>query len=294
MLTSKQYALLAGVIFLLVLVAGIWYVSQQQKNPSLDQRLAECGSLPNGSTQNVVETTRMFINIPKDLYPNVNLQITSNGATASYISNGGPYGSAIGGQGKPNCWSYYFEFDGTGTVDFASKSGMSGVPDYLAHFIVTASTTTSVTDTGPIVGVGKHCGGFIRNAPVCSAGLHCQLAISNPDTGGTCVANEPAGGIHGTVMLGPSCPVMRNPPDPQCADKPYQTSITVSHAGSPSVVFATAQSAVDGTFTLSLPPGNYIISAAGGTSLPRCSNTSATVGSSGYTQIQISCDTGIR
>jgi hypothetical protein len=142
MLTSKQYALLAGVIFLLVLVAGIWYVSQPQINPSLAQRLAECGSLPNGSAQAVVETTRMFINIPKDLYPDVNLQTTSHGATAGYISNGGPYGSAIGGQGKPNCWSYYFEFDGTGTVDLTSRSGMSGVPDYLIHFIVSASTST--------------------------------------------------------------------------------------------------------------------------------------------------------
>jgi len=130
------------IVLLLILGAGIWYVSQRQTSSSLDQRLAECGSLPNGSTQNVVETTRMFINIPKDLYPDVNLQTTSHGATAGYISNGGPYGSAIGGQGKPNCWSYYFGFDGTGTVDIASKSGMSGVPDYLIHFIVSANTST--------------------------------------------------------------------------------------------------------------------------------------------------------
>ena len=36
-------------------------------------------------------------------------------------------------------------------------------------------------------GTGAHCGGFIRNAPTCAAGYHCQLTISRPDTGGSCV-----------------------------------------------------------------------------------------------------------
>lgn len=34
---------------------------------------------------------------------------------------------------------------------------------------------------------GAHCGGFIRNAPTCAAGYHCQLRVNSPDTGGTCV-----------------------------------------------------------------------------------------------------------
>ncbi len=164
---------------------------------------------------------------------------------------------------------------------------------------------TPTTDGAPVVGAGDHCGGFIQNAPVCSTGFYCQLTGSRPDTGGTCVADKAAGaggggilpfksGIRGTVMLGPSCPVMRNPPDPQCTDKPYQTSVSVSHSSSPTKVFATAESASDGTFKLSLPPGDYIVSAGGNKSLPRCSNVSATVESSGYIEVQISCDTGIR
>ncbi len=36
---------------------------------------------------------------------------------------------------------------------------------------------------------GDHCGGFIKDAPTCAAGFHCQLKISNPDTGGICVAD---------------------------------------------------------------------------------------------------------
>ncbi len=31
------------------------------------------------------------------------------------------------------------------------------------------------------------CGGFIRNAPTCAVGYHCQLQSSRPDMGGTCV-----------------------------------------------------------------------------------------------------------
>lgn len=100
-------------------------------------------------------------------------------------------------------------------------------------------------------------------------------------------------GVRGTVMLGPTCPVMRDPPDPQCADKPYATTIQVSRKGSSSV-FATGKSNADGTFQFSLPPGAYTLSASGGTVLPRCSPTETTVGQSGYVTVNISCDTGIR
>lgn len=39
---------------------------------------------------------------------------------------------------------------------------------------------------------GGHCGGFVQNAPVCSAGYHCQLNII-ADTGGACIANSNGG-----------------------------------------------------------------------------------------------------
>src|ERR1035437_9718286 len=39
-------------------------------------------------------------------------------------------------------------------------------------------------------------------------------------------------GISGTVLLGPTCPVERIPPDPQCAPKPYSTSINILKSGS--------------------------------------------------------------
>src|SRR5271169_551088 len=40
-------------------------------------------------------------------------------------------------------------------------------------------------------------------------------------------ATSPEGTVEGSVMLGPTCPVERIPPDPACAPRPYQTRITV-------------------------------------------------------------------
>ncbi len=100
-------------------------------------------------------------------------------------------------------------------------------------------------------------------------------------------------GIKGTVTLGPTCPVMKDPPDPQCADKGYATTISLYRKGS-ATVFATTKSDAGGMFQVSLPPGTYTISASGGQTLPRCTPTDAVVGATGYVTATISCDTGIR
>lgn len=100
-------------------------------------------------------------------------------------------------------------------------------------------------------------------------------------------------GIRGTVTAGPTCPVMQNPPDPQCADKPLQTLVAVFRTVDAVHAIALLQSKADGTFEVSLPPGDYVVG-AGESNLPRCPQTPATVGPTGYTDISISCDTGIR
>ncbi len=53
----------------------------------------------------------------------------------------------------------------------------------------TPRTIGGETGSQPSVGgAGAHCGGFIRNAPTCAVGFHCQLgAIA--DKGGVCVPN---------------------------------------------------------------------------------------------------------
>lgn len=106
---------------------------------------------------------------------------------------------------------------------------------------------------------------------------------------------ESWGSIFGTVLLGPTCPVMRDPPDPQCADKLYKTSLVVTTADGARVI-KEFQSNAEGRFGVDLPPGEYSIhSAAAANVLPYCSsNGIVEVKYNDSIEVVISCDTGIR
>jgi len=100
-------------------------------------------------------------------------------------------------------------------------------------------------------------------------------------------------GIEGVVLVGPTCPVERMPPDPACADKPYATAILVYRTGTKKP-FIIGNSTSDGTFKFSLPPGSYTLAAKSGAMLPYCSEVSTVVVAEEYTSVDISCDSGIR
>ncbi|MFA6494892.1 MAG: hypothetical protein WC246_00805 [Candidatus Paceibacterota bacterium] len=100
-------------------------------------------------------------------------------------------------------------------------------------------------------------------------------------------------GIRGTIMLGPTCPVEHMPPDPNCADKPYQTLVSIFRASDPTHPFLLIMSNVSGTFSVSVPPGQYTLS-AGESRLPSCDHPSITVLPHAFSSVTISCDTGIR
>ena len=97
-------------------------------------------------------------------------------------------------------------------------------------------------------------------------------------------------GIQGQALLGPTCPVVRAE-DP-CPDRPYQATIDVlSPDGAFVKEFTTA---ADGTFTVHLPPGDYILQGGGGKAFPRAPRLSVTVRAGAYTQVRLSFDSGIR
>ncbi len=99
-------------------------------------------------------------------------------------------------------------------------------------------------------------------------------------------------GIHGQVTLGPTCPVQR-PNDPNCADKPYQTSLIVLTEDGK--LAANVQSDAQGNFTVGLMPGNYIVSPApSNRPLPRAAPQPVRVNDNQFTDITIQFDTGIR
>lgn len=101
-------------------------------------------------------------------------------------------------------------------------------------------------------------------------------------------------GIKGMVLLGPTCPVMRDPPDPQCADKPYKTNLVLTTADQARVI-TTFSSDSNGKFEVKIEPGEYAIrSAAAANILPYCSHDKFKVEANKFTSMTIQCDTGIR
>ncbi|HEX9846368.1 MAG TPA: hypothetical protein VGA92_07915 [Candidatus Nitrosotenuis sp.] len=103
------------------------------------------------------------------------------------------------------------------------------------------------------------------------------------------------GSIVGVVMLGPTCPVVENPLDPECADKPYETTLVVTTADQSRVIKEFSSDA-NGKFSVEVSPGEYAIrSAAAANVLPYCSsNDTIKLSANDYTEITVHCDTGIR
>jgi hypothetical protein len=125
----------------------------------------------------------------------------------------------------------------------------------------------------------------------------------SPNSGGTAATTTTDGsgggiapftsGVSGIVLLGPICPVQQMPPDPSCADKPYQAAVSVYREGS-TKPFVNQRSAVDGRFGFALPPGTYTLKTETGTTLPRCASVTVVVPAEGYATTTVYCDTGIR
>ncbi|HEV3127928.1 MAG TPA: carboxypeptidase-like regulatory domain-containing protein [Solirubrobacteraceae bacterium] len=103
-------------------------------------------------------------------------------------------------------------------------------------------------------------------------------------------------GIAGRVVAGPTCPVERVPPDPQCAPRPLAAPLRVRRAdgsGSGRVVHSSA----DGRFRVPLVPGRYTIVplAPNGSPFPRPPRPiTLTVRAGRYSRVTITYDTGIR
>jgi hypothetical protein len=115
---------------------------------------------------------------------------------------------------------------------------------------------------------------------------------------GCAVPTTPPGGgsgIAGRAMVGPTCPVQRDPPDPQCADRPYHGPLAVASASDGHVV-ATFETDAQGNFTVDLAPGDYTVQDVDGAPmLPRCaSDGTVKVMAGAYTRADVACDSGIR
>jgi hypothetical protein len=99
-------------------------------------------------------------------------------------------------------------------------------------------------------------------------------------------------GVRGTAHVGPTCPVERTPPDPTCADRPYAGVFVIESVGGRHIADVTT--GADGRFALALPPGSYQLRLRDRNVFPSMAPQAFTVGTDGWTTLDLALDSGIR
>lgn len=217
--------------------------------------LSACGSYPNGATVNVKETDRITIKLPENSYPN----------QSGYLP--------------------FTNVSGTAKASWISNAGPLGASygatsDCRAwYYEFDGRGEVDLKATSSVVGVPEYDVRFVVGPTDSSS--------SAAGTGSRVI-------VQGSVLLGPTCPVEQNPPQPGCAPKPYETTIKILPAGSLTPL-ATVSSNASGTFSVSLAPGTYTLQAQGGNGVPpTCRPLAVTVKAGAAQTVTIQCDTGIR
>jgi hypothetical protein len=98
--------------------------------------------------------------------------------------------------------------------------------------------------------------------------------------------------MSGYVHAGPTCPVVQDPPDPECADRPVAAQLLVQDGAE---TIGEIRSAADGHFTTQLPAGTYTLVPQPVEGLMGTAEAqSFTVGPAVSPELDIAYDTGIR
>ncbi len=104
----------------------------------------------------------------------------------------------------------------------------------------------------------------------------------------------PDSGAEGTVWYGPVCPVQRDPPEPECNDRLYETDLLLTRPGPNGSIVARFHSDAEGTFRVTAGPGEYTIRGENQAGPPSCSAPVFTVQAHQWTAVRVECDSGIR
>ena len=161
-------------------------------------------------------------------------------------------------------------------------------------FLVTPPSPVACTEEAKLCPDGSYVG---RTGPQCQFSS-CPTNATGTSTATTTpisTTTPKTSGITGTVLLGPRCPVMRDPPDPQCDDRPYQTNLVVTTPDGARTIVQFSSNTT-GKFKVNVPPGEYVIRSAPTSNFyPRCSSNGNVIVKAGvFTDTAVSCDTGIR
>src|SRR3989338_2460902 len=136
--------------------------------------------------------------------------------------------------------------------------------------------------------------GTVNNTSVSLKGYTFSLVSATAESATFIVSLTSAGisGISGYIHMGPTCPVERNPPDPKCADRQYVSApITVTNLAGKQYQ---GETDAGGNFRITLPASAYSVTVAPQNTFPSCDEKKAVVVSNMFTNLDISCDTGIR
>ncbi len=117
-------------------------------------------------------------------------------------------------------------------------------------------------------------------------------------SGCTKLTHEENGYLEGIITIGPICPVERIPPDPACLPtaetyNAYPVSVFTSDGNKK---ISQLNPSLDGTFSIELPTGKYLVVLESSKSKIGSSNLPAaiSISSQGKTLLNIAIDTGIR
>lgn len=98
-------------------------------------------------------------------------------------------------------------------------------------------------------------------------------------------------GIEGYVTLGPQCPVVHQ--DTPCPDAPFEAALSLVDPATGATV-ATGRSDASGHFRIDAPPGTYRLVPQSFGAMPYASEQDVIVPPSGYAQVAVPYDSGIR
>ena len=113
---------------------------------------------------------------------------------------------------------------------------------------------------------------------------------------GSASAQAPASGLAGRVLMAPTCPVERVPPQPGCAPRPLVAVLSIQRFGTHAHA-RKVHTASDGRFHILLPAATYTVQALplGASPFPRPPPPRRVQVHSGrFARITILYDTGIR
>lgn len=103
-----------------------------------------------------------------------------------------------------------------------------------------------------------------------------------------------SGKVDGLVTIGPTCPVIKSPPDGACDDKPFKTTLLIVSNTQSDKSFYLVSTDDNGYFFKDLVPGNYTIKAKEEAVMPSLSPVIFDVVTEKTTHLTLQFDSGIR